>query len=213
MRQTKEDTERTRLRLLDAAETLFWENGAARTSVLDIARKAGLTRGAFYYHFKDKPAIFEAMIARARSLEKALPVVVDGDADPLMVLRTFCKDVFDRFVEDRYQHRVFGIVMHRREALGELEPLAQQRRDEICRSSLSYQRLLEQARSAGQLAPDWTPHIAAATLYSMILGLLDQWLRAPEKFDVRQMGNACIDQLLDSFEASSVPVEPETQPA
>ncbi|NTJ11628.1 TetR family transcriptional regulator [Rhizobium lusitanum] len=208
MRQTKEETEQTRLALLDAAETLFWEQGAANTSVLDIARTAGLTRGAFYYHFKDKASLFEAMIARARAAEKTLPVAIDGgDADALVVLRAFCKSVFELFIEDRLQQRMFGIVMHRREALGELESLAQKRRDEICRSSYTYQRLLEEARIAGRLSPNWTPSIAAITLYSTIMGLLDQWLRAPDRFDVRAIGIACIDQLFDSFEVHSTATE------
>ncbi|GAA5236659.1 TetR family transcriptional regulator [Verticiella sediminum] len=200
MRQTKLDTEQTRLALLDAAESLFWTQGAARTSVLDIARTANLTRGAFYYHFKDKAAIFEALIERARALDADLPVIAEGEkADALATLRAFCIGVFERFVQDRLRQRVFGIVMHRREALGDLEPLAQARREEICRSSHAYERLLERARKAGQLSPHWTPPIAATTLYCAIMGLLDQWLRAPERFDVRTVGIACINQLLDSF--------------
>jgi AcrR family transcriptional regulator len=201
MRQTKLETERTRLALLDAAEALFWEQGAARTSVLDIARTAGLTRGAFYYHFKDKAAVFEALIERARASDADLPDLAESDeADALATLRAFCVGVFARFVEDRLRQRVFGIVMQRREALGDLEPLARARREEIWRSSHAYQRLLERAERAGRLSPDWSPPVAATTLYCAMMGLLDQWLRAPERFDVREIGVACINQLLDSFE-------------
>src|SRR3546814_353639 len=125
MRQTKVATEQTRQALLDAAEQLFWQRGAARTSVLDIARTANLTRGAFYYHFKDKVAIFEALLARARAADPALPAVDEGeDADTLSTLRAFCTSVFEQFVKDRLRQRLFGIVMQGREALAELEPLA-----------------------------------------------------------------------------------------
>lgn len=205
MRQTKAEMALTREALLDAAETLFWEQGAVNTAVLDIARTAGLTRGAFYYHFKDKAAVFEALLARARAHEVDLPVGVDGDdSDALDTLRAFCLGVLERFVEDRVRQRMFGIVMQRRDALGDLEPLAQERRDEICRSSHAYQRLLERAASGGRLSPAWTPQIAATTLYSTLMGLLDQWLRAPERFDVCSVGVACINQLLDSFDARTL---------
>lgn len=205
MRQTKAEMEQTRESLLDAAETLFWEQGAVNTSVLDIARTAGLTRGAFYYHFKDKAAVFAALLARARAQEIDLPVGVDGDdSDALETLRAFCIGVLERFVEDRLRQRMFGIVMQRRDALGDLEPLAQERRDEICRSSHAYQRLLERAATTGRLSPAWTPQIAATTLYSTLMGLLDQWLRAPERFDVCTVGVACINQLLDSFDARTL---------
>lgn len=204
MRQTKAEMEQTRESLLDAAETLFWEQGAVNTSVLDIARTAGLTRGAFYYHFKDKAAVFEALLARARAREVDLPDVDDDDIDPLATLRAFCIGVLKRFIEDRLRQRMFGIVMQRRDALGDLEPLAQERRDEICRSSHAYQRLLERAAEQGLLSPAWTPQIAATTLYSTLMGLLDQWLRAPERFDVCSVGVACINQLLDSFDARTL---------
>src|SRR3546814_14615623 len=81
-----------------------------------------------------------------------------------------------------------------REALAELEPLANERREEICRSAHVYQRLLERARQAGRLAPNWSPEIAAITLYSTMMGLLDQWLRAPARFDARKVGVDCINQ-------------------
>ena len=61
-RRTKEEMEQTRLALLDAALNLFAEKGYSKTSINDIAQYAGFTRGAFYWHFKDKVMIFtEAM--------------------------------------------------------------------------------------------------------------------------------------------------------
>lgn len=200
MRRTKAETEQTRQALLEAAETLFWEKGVAQTSVLDIASTARLTRGAFYHHFKNKAAVFEALIVRSRFEQEDISIATLGDdAKALDTLRDHCRGLFELFIADRFRQRIFGIVMQRREALGELEPLAQQRRDEICRSSQTYERLLERAWRARRLAPNWTPDIAAITLYSAIMGLLDQWLRDPERFDVRPIGIACIDQLIDSF--------------
>ncbi len=201
MRQTKADTERTREALLDAAEMLFWQRGPAMASVLDIARGAGLTRGAFYYHFKDKRAVFEALLDRARAHETKLPDDLENrPGDALGTLRDFCKNVFELFIEDQLQQRMFGIVMHRSEALGDLEPLARERREEICRSVRAYQRLLEWAEEDGRLSPNWTSEIAAATLYSTLIGLIDQWMRAPDRFDARNMGIACLDQLFAAFE-------------
>lgn len=79
MRRTKAETEQTRQALLGTAETLFWEQGVARTSVLDIAARAGLTRGAFYHHFKNKAAVFEALILRSRFEQEDVPIATLGD--------------------------------------------------------------------------------------------------------------------------------------
>jgi AcrR family transcriptional regulator len=48
----------TRARLLDAAFTVFARHGYAGTSVDAIARVAGHSKGAFYYHFASKESIF-----------------------------------------------------------------------------------------------------------------------------------------------------------
>jgi AcrR family transcriptional regulator len=51
----------TRKQILDAALRLFSERGFARTSVRDIARAAGITDAAIYYHFTSKRDLFEAL--------------------------------------------------------------------------------------------------------------------------------------------------------
>jgi AcrR family transcriptional regulator len=55
----------TRERLLDAAQALFREHGVTRTSLAEVATAAGMTRGAVYWHFKDKADLFRAMCDRA----------------------------------------------------------------------------------------------------------------------------------------------------
>ena len=66
--------------VLDAALALFVENGYAHTSVAQIARAAGISKGAVYLYFPSKQAILEGLVKRAvqpvsaRALE-ALPHV------------------------------------------------------------------------------------------------------------------------------------------
>src|SRR5712675_940902 len=48
----------TRLRLLDAAQTVFAQRGFHGASVDEIAREAGATTGALYAHFAGKEALF-----------------------------------------------------------------------------------------------------------------------------------------------------------
>jgi len=52
----------TRQQILDASLRLFSERGFARTTVRDIARQAGITDAAIYYHFASKRDLFEALI-------------------------------------------------------------------------------------------------------------------------------------------------------
>ena len=52
----------TRKQILDASLRLFSEKGFARTSVRDIAKGAGITDAAIYYHFASKRELFEALL-------------------------------------------------------------------------------------------------------------------------------------------------------
>lgn len=62
MRKTKEDAELTKQHLLEAAFQLFSENNYDRTSLEEICKLAQVTRGAAYWHFKNKYEIFECTV-------------------------------------------------------------------------------------------------------------------------------------------------------
>ncbi|HEV8193070.1 MAG TPA: helix-turn-helix domain-containing protein [Ktedonobacterales bacterium] len=61
-RRREEYAEATRRALLDAARTLFTAEGYQETNIEAIARAARVTRGAFYYYFADKKALFDAVV-------------------------------------------------------------------------------------------------------------------------------------------------------
>ena len=61
-RKTKEDAQATRESVLIAALDLFSEKGYSRTTFSDIAKRIGMTRGAVYWHFADKPALLAALM-------------------------------------------------------------------------------------------------------------------------------------------------------
>lgn len=64
-RLTREESkEQTRLRLLDAAQTIFMKKGFVAASVEDIAEAAGYTRGAFYSNFRSKPELLMELLRR-----------------------------------------------------------------------------------------------------------------------------------------------------
>jgi AcrR family transcriptional regulator len=54
--------EATRRSLIRAARDLFGDHGYAATSVDEIARRAGVTKGALYHHFRDKDDLFRAVV-------------------------------------------------------------------------------------------------------------------------------------------------------
>ena len=62
MRRSKAEAEATRESLLTAAEQLFAEQGIGSTRLSDVASAAGVTRGAIYWHFKNKDDAFHGFL-------------------------------------------------------------------------------------------------------------------------------------------------------
>nr|WP_320145262.1 TetR/AcrR family transcriptional regulator [uncultured Anaeromusa sp.] len=50
--------------ILDVAEPMFYANGYHETAISDIVKKMGVAQGTFYYYFKSKEDILEALINR-----------------------------------------------------------------------------------------------------------------------------------------------------
>jgi AcrR family transcriptional regulator len=63
-RTQAERTEATRAALIEAARPLFAQRGYAEVGTEEIARAAGVTRGALYHHFDGKRELFEAVYER-----------------------------------------------------------------------------------------------------------------------------------------------------
>ncbi len=62
----------TRDSIIEAADGLFYERGFEHTSFADIADAVKISRGNFYYHFRTKDEILDAVIARRRSTTCAM---------------------------------------------------------------------------------------------------------------------------------------------
>lgn len=58
--------EETKAALLDAARSLFGENGYAATSLEEVVARAGVTKGALYHHFGGKAQLFQAVYEQVK---------------------------------------------------------------------------------------------------------------------------------------------------
>lgn len=89
--------------VLDAALELFMEKGFAATRVDDIARRAGLSKGAVYLYFPSKEAVLEGLVRRAiiPIADSALEVLAHYEGDPRIIISMVIKMVGHRFSDPR----------------------------------------------------------------------------------------------------------------
>ena len=197
-RKTKEDTEHTYATLLDAAESVFTQKGVAATTLHDIALEAGMTRGAIYWHFKDKGELVRAMCDRATLPMEAMVnevTAVAGD-DPLGSVRRLTLHALTLIAKSKRQHTVFDILFHKCEKTGELAEVFERELQSrnVCQSQI--EGLLKQAVKRGQLPIDTDTHLAMQALHSYLIGLMHEWLLAPQSYDLARQAEPLVDVLL-----------------
>jgi AcrR family transcriptional regulator len=202
VRRTKSESEETRQRILDAAETVFLDVGVSRASLDRIASEAGVTRGAIYWHFANKQELFAAMIGRVHDLHEAVLArsFIDHE-DPLQGVLEWALEVIDLFATEAHTRRVYRIIVTRCEYVGEMQHALAWQCDLHDRMAGNLRQVFETAAAAGQLAPDWSAPSAATTLQCFMSGMLDNWLRydfEPGAADTLRVG---LRSLVGSFRA------------
>lgn len=70
----------TRATLLREARLIFAASGYDAAATEEIVQRSNVTRGALYYHFKDKRAVFEAIV---EEVAREIAAAIDGKAEPV----------------------------------------------------------------------------------------------------------------------------------
>jgi len=213
-RRTKEDAAITREQLLDAAETVFRRRGIARSSLAEVAAAAGVTRGAVYWHFRDKADLCAAMCERA-----LLPMEImlsDAGAathdDPLGTLRTLAITALTRLACDPRSQAVFEVMLHETDSAGEMAPLTERRQRERRHCLTHVERVLQQAVSGGQLPGDTDTPLAAQALHAYIGGLMNSWVLDPAAHDLACSAPALVDTFFAGLRSAPPRVAPQRKP-
>ena len=197
VRRTKQEALQTRSALLDAAEALFESRGVAGTSLQAVADAAGVTRGAVYWHFRDKVDLFNAMMDRAiLPFEQHWLVPSPDDAlNPLQRLHDLLCDILRQTATDARLQRALAISTQKVEYAGELNGIRERHlrvRDQALRR---IEALLRLAAKAGSLPPG-VPKSSARALHALVSGLIDNWMLDREAFDLYRVGRTAVERLL-----------------
>lgn len=204
MRRTKEDALQTREKLLETAERLFAEQGVGRTSLQDIAAAAGMTRGAIYWHFKDKADLFCAMMDRAvLPMEETLKDLTDQpDMESLEHVRDALLNALRLIAEDERTRRVFGIATRKTEFGEELASVHERRLATQLRCRAYIEGAVRRAQKRGVVKPLPNARMVAVNLQAIITGLIELWMLDPTMFPLVKAGQQALDTYLAGLKPS-----------
>jgi TetR/AcrR family acrAB operon transcriptional repressor len=207
-RRTRKAALETRSRILDAAERVFSRRGVSRTSLDDIARAAGVTRGAIYWHFKDKADLFGAMLGRvALPMEEMLQRTSEaaGD-DPLAHVRGRSVAVLRKVAGDARARRVFDVVAHKCEYVDEMAAVGRRINSMRANCLAQLESGFRNAIRRGLLPASVEARAAAVGLHALVDGLITNWLVDPKYFADARAAERIVDRYLEGLGVRTRPV-------
>jgi len=197
VKRTREEAQATRESLLAAALQVFRERGVAHTRLVDVAERAGVTRGAIYWHFKDKAELFQAVCERGTLPVEALLAEASQSIqrDPLATVRQLALMALTQLSQHADTQAMFDVIFHKCEFTEELAPVVAKNdaNRDACLSRV--QQLFDQAVASGQLLPDTDTLLASHGLHAYMVGLMHEWVLNPQSYDLA----ACAGPLLDTY--------------
>lgn len=151
MRKTREEAARTRQMVIDAAKAEFCAKGYASTRLEDIASAVNMTRGAIYWHFRNKLVLFEQLVDHAmESLERNTEKVFTADLPTMEKFRLVLANA-QGMKEELALLRAFTRSAARNNELGRAFGRLQKR---IRRLQEFAVQALEEAKMRGEVHPD-----------------------------------------------------------
>ncbi|MBE7519478.1 MAG: TetR family transcriptional regulator C-terminal domain-containing protein [Thermoflexaceae bacterium] len=173
-----------RRQITDATIAVMARNGWNETSIDEITREAGVSRGLVSYHFRDKSELLSGVLARCQeSFDEAVARGVAEGQDVLERLRIIIRVAIELVKTDPVNYEVFLHFTASARSDPELG-------DQIRKLWAGYRAATASAIRYGQLKglirPDIDPDATAAMEISTLIGLALQWLLDPDAYPLEE---------------------------
>lgn len=182
---TKEDTKQ---KILRAARKVFSKNGYERSTLDDVAKEAGLTKGALYWNFSTKQALYLELVHQSLTeLIGRLPAETEtifSSSHPQEVLQLLFQKEFSNSEQDKGERAMLFLEFMSRSS------------DELVRSELqlffanlidSTSAFIKNFQGEKKISNDIEARNMAITMHALMNGLVLMWLVAPNKVPLSSM--------------------------
>lgn len=201
-KKTKESAERTRLALIASARQIFLQHGVAHSTMEQIAKHAGFTRGAVHWHFANKVEIFRAMrdlvsIPMVDRLDDRL--FNDPTVDALQAIENTIHELFYTLEQDDATRETFMIIKLKCEYTGEFDFLkieTEKPREEcLAKMTCAFSRAVKEGILIDSISSDHCSQITQA----FITGMIEHWLTDEGAIGTRKTIHAVIKSFIASL--------------
>jgi TetR/AcrR family acrAB operon transcriptional repressor len=182
VRKTKEDAELTRQKIVDAARVVFLARGVSKSTLEHIASQADVTRGAVYWHFKNKTEIFHAIreqvfLPLIDRMDDTLAISADNSQNPLDQIEASMCHTIQELNDNIEMREIYEIMMIKCEYVDEFALVLHQIMNNCSSLIEKIEGAYERAQSQNLLATTLTPRALALDTHLFFGGLLHMWVK------------------------------------
>jgi TetR/AcrR family acrAB operon transcriptional repressor len=177
MKRTKEEAAKTRQDLLDAALQVFSRQGYQAARLQDIAKAAGVTRGAIYHHFGSKAGLFNSLTDEASAQESGAVEAAIAEGGSLVEIMARIMTYSLSLLEESLRLRqVFELSMFKAGTDPELQVARQKHAEQTELLVSNTASIMAQGIANGELRSDLDPKTVARAFIAYQNGVATLWL-------------------------------------
>lgn len=179
-RTTKEEALRTRQRIINTAIRLFYTQGVSATTLENIAETAGLTRGAIYWHFKNKLDVITAIHDQIHlSIMEAMFLDLKNTAlSPLERMHSASKRFMASLIAEPEIKMVLSIFFFKCDYSGDMAAFLARQAANKNEALRSFAACFQEGLDDGSVTPAPSATFLAQNHMYFLTGLLSEYLRS-----------------------------------
>ena len=195
-RKTKEEAEVTRQNLLGAALKVFSRQGYTASRLEDIAEEAGVTRGAIYWHFKNKADLYNTLVGETLGgIQSVVDRAVGKGGTFLEIQRRVMIYITTLPEVDEVYRAVMELTILKTGYEPELEEGMRAKNEAARQIEAELAGYFRMGIAIGEVRAELDPVIAARSMLAYMNGILLNWLMDQQAFSLRE----CVPALVDIY--------------
>lgn len=202
MKKTKEEAAETRNKLLEAGLNVFSRKGFSATTLVDIAAEAGVTRGAVYWHFKDKEELYWELNQKYNMLFFGkINDFLHQDMNAIEKLQVIINYLFT-MLEESPEFRMIEEINHiKSECLESCKSLHGDFKNQKDQKWMTVKNIIDQGIAEGIIRRDIDSESITSAIVGYVFGLEVLWLHDPQAFSIKGRCEDLIKVLLKGVTA------------
>lgn len=201
-RRTNEQAQQTRENILWGALDVFSEKGFSRSTMGDIAKRIGMTRGAVYWHFKDKRELLVKLIEAMHQREAGLLAEKVPSLDSLDDLLAQFMARADLLEEDKKCRKFINFMSMQVEWATEKQIFARLRDGHLRNAPFEgFDMVLHKEQQRGRVRSEVDVDEVCDILAGMFIGMVKHYLSGMSNRPLKASLRSAVQAVFDSIRA------------